>query len=249
MTANEIYRQLDDVGRRIGLRQAAIRLAIGGASVLLLLWVLVIFDLLLNFQRVGRILAGAILLVTLAAAAWLISAAMRKPRPREAVAVNIERMFPELDNHLINYLQFTRGGDPNDALISAYLASATPAWPRIHGKQWKNRKLWLRSWSVFGGITVFVFLSALWVGPGWQNAAARILNPFSARPPATFAHIISVMPGDGHVMLGAPLTVTVRVDGKAGQKVFLDLWPQDDKKSSIQLGKLRGGEQESGDKC
>ena len=244
MTAQEIYRQLDQVGSRIGLRQAAIRLAIAGAVALALLWLLAMSDMLLHFQRAGRVIAGLLIFVAAGAAVWVIGGALRKRRSREAVAVSVERMFPELDNHLINYLQFSRSGEAHDAMISAYLASELPAWGAIDGKKWSDRKLWLRSWSIFGGVAAIVGLTALWSGPGWFNAAARILNPFSARPPATFGRIIEVKPGDGYVMIGSPLTMNLKADGKSGQKVFLDIWPQDDKKSSIQLGKLRGGEQE-----
>ena len=95
MTANEIYRKLDDVGRRIGLRQAAIRLAIASAAALALLWLLTMADLLLHFQRAGRVVGGALLFVALGAAIWLISAVLRRSRPREAIAVSVERMFPE----------------------------------------------------------------------------------------------------------------------------------------------------------
>ena len=153
-------------------------------------------------------------------------------------------MFPELDNHLINYLQFTRTAQANDAMIAAYLATDIPAWPAIDGKKWQDRLLWIRAWSVLGGVAAFVMLTALWTGAGWVNAAARILNPFSARAPATFARILNVSPGDGCVVIGTPLTMTVHVDGKNGQKVLLDVWPQDDKKSVLQLGKLKGGTQD-----
>jgi hypothetical protein len=243
MTANEIYRRLDEVGQRMGLRQAALRLALAGATALALLWLLAMADLVMHFHRAGRIVGGTLLLVALGAAAWLISAALRRPRPREAIAISIERMFPELDNHLINYLQFSRAGQTNDAMISAYLATDLPAWPDIDGKKWQDRPRWIRAWSLLGGVAAFVVLTALWAGPGWVNAAARILNPFSARPPATFARILAVQPGAGYVMLGAPLTLTARVEGKGGQKVFLDVWPQDDKKGVVQLGKLQGGAQ------
>ena len=243
MTAQDIYRRLDEVGQKIGLRQAAIRLAIVGAAALALLWLLAMSDMLLHFQRFGRVLSGLMIFLAAGTAVWLIGAALRKRRPREAVAVSVERMFPELDNHLINYLQFSRGGEEHDAMISAYLAADLPAWGAIDGKKWQDRQLWIRSWSAFAGVAAIVGLTALWAGPGWFNAAARILNPFSARPPATFGRIIEVKPGDGYVMIGAPLTLDLKADGKSGQKVFLDLWPQDDKKSTIQLGKLRGGEQ------
>jgi hypothetical protein len=244
MTAQEIYRRLDEVGQKIGLRQAAIRLAIAGATALALLWLLAMSDMLLHFQRAGRVIGGGLLLAAAGAALWIIGAALRKPRPREAIAVSVERMFPELDNHLINYLQFSRAGEEHDAMISAYLAAELPAWGAIDGKKWQDRKLWLRSWSAFAGVIAIVGLTALWSGPGWFNAAARILNPFSARPPATFGRILEVKPGDGYVMIGSPLTLNLKADGKSGQKVLLDLWPQDDKKSTLQLGKLRGGAQE-----
>ncbi len=244
MTAQEIYRRLDAVGQKIGLRQAAIRLAIASAVALALLWLLAMSDMLLHFQRAGRVIGGLLLLAAAGGAVWIISAALRKPRPRESVAVSVERMFPELDNHLINYLQFSRAGEAQDAMVSAYLAAELPAWGAIDGKKWQDHKLWIRSWSIFAGVAAIVGLTALWSGPGWFNAAARILNPFSARPPATFGRIIEVKPGEGYVMIGSPLTLNLKADGKSGQKVLLDLWPQDDKKSSIQLGKLRGGEQE-----
>jgi hypothetical protein len=244
MTAQEIYRRLDEVGQKIGLRQAGIRLAIAGATALALLWLLAMSDMLLHFQRVGRVLGGVLLFAAMGAALWVISGALRKRRTREAVAVSVERMFPELDNHLINYLQFSRSGEQHDAMISAYLAADIPSWGQIDGKKWQDRKLWQRCWAAFGVVALIVVGTAAWSGPGWFNAAARILNPFSARPPATFARIIEVKPGDGYVMIGSPLTLNLKTDGKSGQKVFLDLWPQDDKKSSLQLGKLRGGEQE-----
>lgn len=244
MTAQDIYRRLDAVGQKIGLRQAAIRLAIASAAALALLWLLALADMLLHFQRAGRVIGGVLLLAAAGTAIWLISAALRKRRSREAVAVSVERMFPELDNHLINYLQFSRAGEEHDAMVSAYLSADLPAWGAIDGKKWQDRKLWLRSWCIFGGVAAVVGLTALWSGPGWFNAAARMLNPFSARPPATFGRIVEVKPGDGFVMIGSPLTMDLKADGKSGQKVFLDLWPQDDKKSSIQLGKLRGGVQE-----
>jgi len=72
-----------------------------------------------------------------------------------------------------------------------------------------------------------------------------MLNPFSPRAPTTLATIHSVTPGNSAILKGASLALACKVSGKQSQMVFLDLWPEDDKRSVMKLGRLTGNNEET----
>ena len=51
----------------------------------------------------------------------------------------LEEKFPQLDNHLINYLQFSRDKD-GDPFKAAYLRHGAPEWQSLDVRRMRNRK-------------------------------------------------------------------------------------------------------------
>lgn len=241
---SSISERLRNIGRLIAVWDAQQRALLVAGAVLGALWLFTLFDILLRFHRAGRVACWLLLLAAAGAAFWWIFQALSQKRSPQAVAARIENTFPELDSHLINYVQFS-AQPAGDALTAAYLSAEIPHWSSLDLSHLRNRKMLLRGAAGTGAALVITLISAMWSGPAWGNAALRILNPFSSRVPGTLAQILDVKPGDGHVLRGSPVVLSLRVQGKAGQPVSVEVKAADDKAHVVKLGELRGsGEQE-----
>lgn len=230
---NELIR----IGRILNRWQAELRAVWALAAALGILWLLALSDLLFRYQRTGRLSAWLLLSMGAAVGLWYIVAALRGKRTPCGVAAQLERAFPKLDNRLINTVQFSQHSD-TDPMEQQYIESNPPDWSVVKVNALRNRKVRLRAYAVLFLACLTLFATGAWVGGAWTNALARVLNPFSPRLPATLAKIDSVTPGDTAVLKGASLDLTCQVTGKKGQPVYLDLWPEDDKRCVLKLGRL-----------
>lgn len=241
---SSIFERLRGLGRQMAVWDAQPRGLFAAGAVLGLLWLFTLSDLLLRFGRAGRVVCWLLLVAGLGAGLWWIIKTLARRRTPEAVAARIERTFPELDSHLINYVQFS-SRPTGDAFQTAYLSAEIPHWGSLNFGDLRDKKMLLRGAGATAMAIVITLISAFWSGPAWSNAALRIINPFSDRVPGTLAQILEVKPGNGQVLRGSPVVLMLRVEGKSGQPVSIEVKPADDKPHVVKLGELRGtGEQE-----
>ncbi|NQU12341.1 hypothetical protein HQ590_16210, partial [bacterium] len=237
MTAGAIETELRAIGQQLSRWQAQHRAVLTAAVVLAALAVAAVADIVWHLERPGRLVAVGVVAVLAIAGLVLIGLALAARRTPESVAARIEHCFPELDNHLINVVQFAHRS-ATDELVTNYVRQGVPQWSGLDRRQLKNRRQHRRAWIALGVAAVVVLGPGLWTGAAWSNALARVLNPFSQRPASTLAHILELQPGDQVITTGQPVTFTCRVTGKRNQEIWLDLWPADDRNASIKLGSL-----------
>ncbi|MBI2438120.1 MAG: hypothetical protein HYV36_04825 [Lentisphaerae bacterium] len=239
-----LQHELTRIGRILNRFQAEIRAVLLVAAALAGVWLLTLSDLFLRYQRPGRLTAWLLLIVGGAAGMSFVIAALRARRTPQGVAARLEQAFPLLDNHLINTLQFSQRANA-DLMEQQYLERQAPDWSIINIKTLRDRKNRWRAYIMLLLAGLIFIATGAWVGGAWNNALARIINPFSPRAPTTLAIIHGVTPGHSAVLKGSALTLECQVMGKPGQLVSLDLWPDDDRRSAIKLGRLTGNGQET----
>jgi len=196
-------------------------------------------DVFVQYGKLGRILIWAGLMGLTGLSLWWISRTMRVKHTPQGVAATIESAFPELDNHLINFLQFATNPQ-GDAFRQAYVRHGSPQWQGLDLGKMKNRKAHLRV-AIFVACTLLViaapcFLTA--TGRTWTTALWRVINPFSDTPPISLTNIISVNPGNTTVRQGEPFLMSCEVKGRKGHRVWLDVKPSDGNKATFVLGKI-----------
>lgn len=226
--------------------QAEIRAVLFIAIALAGLWLLTLSDLIFRYQRAGRLAAWFLLIAGGAAGLWYVIAALRVRRTPQGVAARLEQKFPKLDNHLINTLQFSQRENA-DPMEQQYVERNAPDWSVVKVKALRDRKKQWRAYAALFLACLALIATGVWIGSAWNNALARMLNPFSPRAPTTLAVIHEITPGNSAMLKGASLALACKVSGTQGQIVYLDLWPEDDKRSVIKLGRLTGGRTETYD--
>ncbi len=240
MSPEQILRELKQIARLLGRWQAQWRATIAAAGVLLGLWIFSLSDLLLRYGRGGRLTTWLLLITGVGVGIWAIQRAITHRRTAKAVAARVEHSFPQLDNHLINFVQFASLPVKNP-IINAYLKAGVPEFSTLDIDAMKDRRGQHRALGALLAAVVLLGIPALWAGPAWSNALLRIVNPFSARSPTTLAQITSVVPGDQAILTGSPLLLECHADGRRGQQVYLEIWPADDQRSTIALGFFEEG--------
>lgn len=239
-----LHHELERIGTTLNRWKAEQWAATSAAVLCAALGVAGLADFLFRFGFAGRFILWAVLVVLAGAAVWRIGREVRRRWTAEGVAAAIERAFPRLDNRLINTVQFSGLPKP-DALEAACVAQGVPGWSEVDVRQMKDRRGRRRAGLGLAAGVLFLAAPGFWSGPSWGNALLRVLNPFSARPPATLAVILRVDPGDRVVVQGAPLVLSCSAQGKRHQPAFVDLMPADDRKVSVRLGALAGSGSES----
>ena len=239
MPIESIRKELVKIGQLMNFWQAELWAVMWGAIAAGILWMAGLSDF---FFHVGSVMRFVLWFITMSACSvglWRIWRALTTRRTAEAIAARVEQVFPELDNRLINVVQFA-GLHAQDHMIARYIKEGVPNWRVVKVKQLKDRETHKRAYIALGVAAVLVAAPFCWMSESWTNALARIINPFSSRPASILAHIETVSPGDTNVIIGSPVTITMSVAGKAGQPVSLEIMPSDDKATSVRLGQLVG---------
>lgn len=239
MPIENIRKELIKIGQLMNYWQAELWAIVWGAAVAVVLWMASLSDYFLHITSTARISFWGVLVVVCIAGIWRIWMALATRRSLEGIAARVEFVFPSLDNRLINVVQFS-GSPSNDPMLKTYVRQGVPNWNDVQVKRLKDREKHKRACIAFGIAAVLLGAPFLWMSESWTNALARIVNPFSSRPASTLAQVESVTPGDTNVTMGNAVTITVKAQGKAGQPVTIDLWPSDDKASSVKIGQLAG---------
>lgn len=244
MSGAALIRELGALGGRFRAREAARVLLFTLAAAAAVLWLAALSDVWFRHGRAGRAVAAVLWIAPLAWGAWCIRRELRRAWSPAAVAARVERAIPELDNKLINHVLFSAlGGE--DAMVAAYVQRGVPEWATLPFERLRDPRPFRIAGGLLAAAAVAMVLSAVLSGGAWGNALLRVLNPLSARPPVTLARILEVKPGDRPVLAGSPVTLSVKVSGRSGQPVIVDLWPSDDERSSVELGRIAGSGEET----
>ncbi len=232
--------KLDQIGRCLNLWRAELKLTLGLAVVTGWVWLFGLLDLWLRIERPGRLVTWSIFLALIGATLWLVRGALRRRLTPEAVAATVEKSFPELDNHLINYLQLAKNpeGDPFKA---AYVKAGTPAWWNLDFRKMRDEKAHRRNWTALSVAAGLLVLPLFFFGQAWMVAVWRTVNPFSNVEPPSLTKILKVKPGQSTVLQGEPLVLSCTVKGFEGHEVKVEVEPSDAPKTTYSIGKVRGG--------
>jgi len=227
-------------GRQVLRWRARLGLTVGCAAFLGAALFLGVADLYLRFGRLGRV-AGWAVLVALAGAtaAWVVRV-MRRQVTAESIAAGIERAFPELDNHLINYLQFAQKEGDNP-FIKAYVHEGVPGWRSVELGRMRNRRLHRGALWTLLGVVVLLLMMSLLTGGASAVATLRVVNPFSARAPVSLTKLLEVRPGSTSVPRGDALELSCLVRGRQGHAVELDIAVADGDTTTYALGEISAG--------
>jgi len=239
MATGPLQKELERTGRILSRWQAELRAGLWAAIVLGSLWVLGLSDLFIQFGRLGRVLAWGILVILIGAAFRHILAALSRKHTVQGIAAAVEKSFPELDNHVINYVQFSASRGKNQ-FKEAYLRHGIPEWKTINIKEMKDRKAHRKGRLILAGLIALLVVPCGLRGRTWAVALWRIANPFSDVEPVSLTKIVGVEPGNATVLQGNPLVMLCRVRGHKGHRVRLDIRPSDDKTTSYNLGTITG---------
>jgi hypothetical protein len=239
MPPSVIREQLRILGHKLNRWSAELRLAAGLAVLLVVLDGLALSDILFQYGFTGRLVAWGVLVLLAGVLAWiLVRVLWRRPVP-EAVAVCVEQAFPQLDNHLINFLLFASSGRSNP-FTEEYLKRDIPHWSGLDFRLMRDRRRLRRAQAALAGALLLSLIPWLPAGRAWPVAVWRIVNPFSAVAPASLTRILCVTPGEVSVPQGANVTVACQVGGREGHAVWLDVFPADGLKKTYGLGLLKG---------
>ncbi|MDD4870375.1 MAG: hypothetical protein PHR77_07425, partial [Kiritimatiellae bacterium] len=232
--------ELERIGRLISRWRAEIKFVFWAVITLGCLWISGVFDMLVQFERLGRIFFWLVVVSFMGTAFWRTWKVLSQRYTIQAVASIVERYFPQLDNRLINFLQFSND-TTKDPFKEAYVKRGIPEWNSIDVSKMRNKKA-LR-WSLIGmGVAVVLLAIPCTIqGRAWTVALWRILNPFSNVQPVSLTKIVSIEPGNATVLQGNPMVVLCKVQGKKGHYVSLDIKPSDNNKTTYVLGRVDGG--------
>ncbi len=234
-----VDRQLKQIGRSLLWSRVQLRFFWGVAGLLGIVFVFSLADLFLRVGPAGRLTAAVTLLLVVSAMGWLLFKTLRGRLSVEGVAAIVEKAHPELDNRLINYVQFSHAAGDNP-FTEAYISFGAPDLKRLQYSKMKNKRaqnLGLLAMAVMLG---FLMLPALFIGQAWGVAILRVVNPFARIQPVTLTRLLDVQPGDAVVKMGAPATITAKLEGYAGHRILVDVHPEDSSRSTYDLGKIPG---------
>ncbi|MEM7391421.1 MAG: hypothetical protein AAF492_03655, partial [Verrucomicrobiota bacterium] len=243
MSPISLKNQLESIGTRVTRWRAQIEISIALASIIFLVWLTSLLDLFIQYGTAGRIVVWLIIVGGVSGATWWISRTIKRKFTPQAVAAMVERKFPQLDNRLINFLQFS--SDPEkDVFKKAYVANGVPEFEKLDFEEMKDQRAHKRARYALCGAAALLLVPALFLGQAWAIALWRVVNPFTDVKPASLTNILNVTPGDATVLQGHAQVLTANVKGRYGHKVYLDLEPADKERSTHMLGRVSGGEAE-----
>jgi hypothetical protein len=233
--------KLEQIGKKLIRWQAELKLTWGLAVIAGWVCLLGLIDLWVRLDRPDRVVTWSVLLVLVAATLWLVRRAFQVRYSAEAVAATIEKTFPQLDNHLINYLQIARSAE-GDPFKAAYLRAGVPQWQNLDFRKMRNEKAHRRGRMLLAGAAGLLLIPAIFFGQAWAVAVWRTVNPFSNIEPPSLTKILEVRPGQSTVLQGDPLDLACKVRGFEGHEVRVEVELGDHQKNQYSLGRIHGSE-------
>jgi len=241
MPPGSIGPELERIGRLLVGWRAQVKFVFWTLMALGCLWVSGMFDIYVQFERPGRIFFWLLLVAVIGVAFWRTGKVLAQTYTIQAVASIVESYFPQLDNHLINFLQFS-SNPGTDPFKKAYVSRGLPEWNNIDVTRMRNKRA--LKWSLIGIGTAVVLLVAPCITvqqKAWVVSLWRIVNPFSNVQPVSMTNILGVDPGNATVLQGSPVLLSCNVKGKNGHFVSLDIKPADSSKSTYLIGQISDG--------
>ena len=211
MTAHALKSELDRIGRKVAAWRAACLLCFGLTGAAAGIALMSALDLWLRYGRAGRAVIWLALMGILGGTGFLVSRILSLKLTHQAVAALVERTFPWLDNHLINYVQFASDPESN-AFKRAYVGKGIPNWEKVNVPEIRNRRRERASQLGLGIALLVLLLPAAFFGRAWGVAIHRVVNPFSDIQPVTLTRIVDVSPGSTTVLQGTPVVLAVDVN-------------------------------------
>lgn len=237
MSPAALDRQLLGTGRMLAWWRARLKLTGGGAVIVGAVAAFSLLDLSCRCSRPSRFMIWSLLVALVAVTVWRVRRALVHRFSPAGVAALLERAFPDLDNHLINYLQFSHNPE-HDPFKDAYVKAGVPEWRKYDRNKMKNRQAHLRSQVALAVAIALLVLPGLFLGRAWGVAVWRTVNPFANTQPASLTRILEVTPGDTTVLQGDSLVLACKVRGHSGHEVWLDVHPNDADKTTYSLGRI-----------
>ena len=237
--------ELSRINGKINRWQAVERL-IFVVAILIGTWgVLTAFDVWLRPRFYGRLALSVTLAALAVAGLAALFRVLNHKRSPAAVAAFLEKKFPLLDNHLINRVLFASESSQSSWLKS-YLSEGVPGFATLPLNEIKNMKLRKRGAAAVAVALLALIVPAFVLGNAWTVAMQRVVNPFSRLSPPTFATVLAVTPANKTIVQGDGIDLTVKAKGRSGQFIDIDIYPADDKRSTIRVGQFKatGAEEE-----
>ena len=239
--SSQYVAKLDQVGRSLNLWRAELKLLFGATVVGGWLWLLGLLDVWLRLERSARLTSWCVLVALIGATVWLVRNALNQGFSSEGIAATLEKAFPQLDNRLINYLQFSRNPE-GDPFKTAYTEKGVPAFGTLDFSQMRDRAKHRRHRLAASGAMLLLLLPLFLLGQAWPVALWRTINPFTNVAPPSLTKILKVEPGHSTVVQGEPLSLTCSVKGFEGHEVRIEIEPTGAPKSLYSIGRVRGGD-------
>ncbi|MBT3377715.1 MAG: hypothetical protein HN742_06195 [Lentisphaerae bacterium] len=153
------------------------------------------------------------LLGTIGAGIYAVRHVLKERVSDEAMAVLVERVMPDVDNHVINAVQLSGRYPQSDSLVEGLLKEVAPDWEGIHHRSLYSQDplKWIKRGLIGMGV-VGGLLFAL-TPRGMTYAVGRLVAPMAGLEPFTLTRIISVTPEDPNVLRGESVDVEVRFEG------------------------------------
>lgn len=185
--------------------------------------------------RVALLGASLLTLAAVAYASW-----WRKLRPYDParVALEVERLYPQLHSLLVSYVQFQDGeaarSAASPALVGAMLSQAEERAAALpFGKVVRFRSLW-RLWLYALGAALAA-AAAVGLQPGFARVfAGRMLNPNSALRYPTRT-IFEETSGNMVVQYGHPAVLRVLVSGELPEDALIRFEPEGEQADTLRV--------------
>jgi hypothetical protein len=236
--------KLNEINGKVNRWHACEHLIVAFAALLAAWTALTALDVWLRPRSYGRVaLSAALIALALAAAVWLVRILNRRRSPA-SVAAFLEKKFPQLDNHLINRVLFATDSSSQSSWLKTYLHEGVPGFDALPLDEIKNRKLRKRGAAAVAVAALALIVPAFILGDAWTVALQRVANPFSKLTPPTFAKIIAITPENKTIVQGSGIDLVVTAKGRAGQFIDIDLYPADDKRSTVRVGQFKATDAE-----
>ncbi|MBP5320030.1 MAG: hypothetical protein J6334_03500 [Kiritimatiellae bacterium] len=230
--------ELGAINSKVNRWRAFERLIFVIAGSLLVWCALTALDVWLRPRLIGRLVLCAVLAVgVIGGLVWVVRLLGRRRSPA-AVAALLEKHFPQLDNRLINCVLFGREKEQT-AWLRTYLKEGVPGFAGLPLAEMKNRTH-RKYGAIAAGVALLLLLvPAFILGDAWTIALRRVANPFCRLSPPTFAKVLAVMPENKTIVQGDGIDLKIKVSGRAGQFVDVDLYPADDKRTTMRIGQIQ----------
>lgn len=243
---------MSDLTRRLAVIDAGLaavgarRAAAWSLALVAAVWVAVAaVDRLWRPEDTGRwLLAAPLWAAMLGGLGWSLRLLLAR-RTSLRIAVALGKAFPELDDRLVNRVQFESKAS-RTSWEEAYLAEPAPDLGSLPWSRVTKPHLTRRALTAAGVALALLALPSVFLPEAWPNALGRTLLPASVTPAWSRARLVSVTPSSAvSVTRGDPLKITVEAKGDVGHEVSLEITPARGRSMTRVLGRIRGGGIES----